>query len=185
VNSLELNRVILKQTKNQTMSRKDLKQEDAITKLKELAEKIDFTMMATDLSQPPFHVIPMSTKKVDDDGNIWFLSDASSTHNKHIEQEERALLTYSNKSDMEFLSVYGQAIIGNDKKIIDELYASSDDMWFDGKDDPNITTIQIRPSDVHYWDSKDNKLVSMIKFTTGAITGTQPDLTESGELDIN
>ncbi len=167
------------------MSRNDLKKDEAIAKLKELAEKIDFTMMATDLSRPPFHVIPMSTKKVDDEGSIWFLSDATSDHNKYIKQEERALLTYSNPGDFEFLSVYGQAIIHTNRSIIDELYGSSDDMWFEGKEDPNLTAIQIRPSEVRYWDSKDNKIVSAIKFGLGTITGKQPDLSESGELDIN
>lgn len=167
------------------MSRKDLSRDEAIAKLKELAEKIDFTMMATDLSQPPFHVIPMSTKKVDDDGNLWFLSDGSSEHNRHIEEEERALLTYSNPSDMEFLSVYGQAIVSRDQEIIDELYSKTDDMWFEGKNDPNCTAVQIRPSDVYYWDSKDNKLVSLLKMGAGALSGNQPDLTETGELDIN
>jgi general stress protein 26 len=143
------------------MSNKKLSREDAIAKLKELAEKIDFTMMATDLSQPPFHVIPMSTKKVDKDGNIWFLSDGSSEHNRHIKEEERALLTYSSGGDMEFLSVYGKAIISRDQHKIDELYGKSDDMWFKGKDDPNCTVIEIKPSDVHYWDTKNGKLVSL------------------------
>lgn len=167
------------------MSRTDLKRDEAIAKLKELAEKIDFTMMATDLSQPPFHVIPMSTKKVDEEGNIWFLSDASSEHNRHIKEEERALLTYSSGGDMEFLTVYGQAIVSRDQKMIDELYSSTDDMWFNGKDDPNVSVIEIKPSDVHYWDTKDNKLVSLLKMGAGALTGEQPDLMDTGELDIN
>ncbi len=167
------------------MSRKDLSKEEAIAKLKELAEKIDFTMMATDLSNPPFHVIPMSTKKVDKEGNLWFLSDGSSEHNKHILEEERALLTYGNPSDFEFLSVYGQAIVTRNQQMIDELYSSSDDMWFDGKNDPNCTVIQIRPSDVRYWDSKNGKIISLLKMGVGAISGKQPDLSENGELDIN
>lgn len=171
--------------KSKIMSRKDLSRKEAIEKLKELAEKIDFTMMATDLSQPPFHVIPMSTKKVDKDGNIWFLSDGRSEHNSHIMEEERALLTYSSASDMEFLTVYGQALISRDQKVIDALYGSSDDMWFEGKDDPNVSVIQIKPSHVEYWDSKDGKIVSLFKMGAGALTGEQPDLMDTGELDIN
>lgn len=167
------------------MSRKDLNREEAISKLKELAESIDFTMMTTDLSQPPFHSIPMSTKKVDEDGNIWFLSGKDSEHNAHIVEEERALLTYGNKSSMEFLSVYGQANIVHDKNIIKELYGKADDAWFDGVDDPNVTAIQIKPSDVNYWDPKSNKLVSLIKMGIGAITGNEQDISETGKLNVN
>ncbi len=39
-----------------------------------MAESINFNIMATDLKIIPIHAIPMSTKKVEDKGNIWFLS---------------------------------------------------------------------------------------------------------------
>ncbi|WP_391575340.1 pyridoxamine 5'-phosphate oxidase family protein [Aureliella helgolandensis] len=45
-----------------------------MAKLKELAESIDFAMLCTDLEATPFHAIPMSTRRVDDQGHIWFLS---------------------------------------------------------------------------------------------------------------
>lgn len=48
----------------------NLYDKEAISKVKEMAEPIDFTMMATNLSQQPIHAIPMSTKKVDDNGFI-------------------------------------------------------------------------------------------------------------------
>jgi len=166
------------------MSNKDLYSQEALEKLKELAESIDFAMMATDLSQPPFHIIPMSTKKVDKEGSIWFLSNRNSTHNRHIEEEERVLLTYSDKGNMEFLSVYGQALIKNDKTIIKELYGSGDDAWFDGVEDPNITAIQVRPSEAHYWDTKDGKLISLFKMAIGSVTGNEPDLGEEGKLKL-
>jgi len=57
------------------MSTENLKQTEAILKLKELAKDIKFALMATDLQAKPAHVIPMTTKEVDEDGNIWFLSD--------------------------------------------------------------------------------------------------------------
>ena len=161
------------------MSRKDFTKEQAIAKLKELAENIDFTLMSTDLSQPPFHIIPMSTKKVDTEGNIWFLSGKNSQHNQHIEEEERTLLTYSDKSAMEFLTVYGAAKIITDKETCAALYGKADDMWFDGVDDPNLSAIKIMPSDVHYWDTKNGKFVALLKMGIAAITGDEPDISET------
>lgn len=166
------------------MSRKDLYNKEAQEKIKELAEGIDFAMMTTDLSQPPFHIIPMSTKKVDKNGSIWFLSGKDSAHNSHIKEEERALLTYSSKSDMEFLSVYGHAKITDDKNILKELYGSGDDAWFDGVDDPNLSAIEIRPSEARYWHTKNGKLVSLFKMAMGAVTGNEPDLGEEGNLKV-
>jgi general stress protein 26 len=123
------------------MSKENLYNDEAKSKIKEMAENIDFTMMATDLKTTPLHMIPMSTKKVDDQGNIWFLSNKNSTHNQHISKDAHLHLIYADKSDMQFLNVHGTASITTDKNIIDELYGSGDDAWFDGKEDPNIFSL--------------------------------------------
>ena len=166
------------------MSTKNLNNTEAKKKIKELAEGIDFTMMATDLNNQPFHVVPMSTKQVDDAGNIWFLSNKNSEHNKNIEKETKAQLIYADKGNFEFLSVYGRASISTDRNKIEELYGSGDDAWFDGVDDPNITAIKIQPDDAHYWDTKNGKVLSLLKMAKAAITGNEPDLGEHGDLNV-
>lgn len=164
------------------MSKENLYNDDAKKKIKEMAEDIDFTMMATNLKKLPLHMIPMSTKKVDDHGNIWFLSNKNSTHNQNIMNDANIHLIYADKSDMQFLNVYGMATITTDRAMISELYGSGDDAWFDGKDDPNITAISVKPTEAFYWDPKNNKLVSLVKMGVGAITGNQPDTMDVGKL---
>lgn len=166
------------------MSTKNLTNEDAREKIKELAEKIDLTMLATNLKSEPFHVVPMSTKEVDEAGNIWFLSNKNSDHNKNIEHENRAQLIYADKGNFEFMSVYGRATISTDRNRIKKLYGSGDDAWFNGVDDPNITAIKIQPDDAHYWDTKNGKVLSLLKMAKGAITGKEPDLGEHGDLKV-
>lgn len=166
------------------MSKENLYNEDAKNKISKLAKDIDFAMMATNLSQQPLSVIPMSTKKVDEDGNIWFLSGKDSDHNKDIEQDPKTQLIYSDPGSMEFLSVYGEGSISTEKLIIKELYSSADDTWFDGADDPNITAIKFKPSEAHYWDTDSNKLVSLFKIGKGAVTGEKQDVGESGHMKM-
>ncbi|OBX26563.1 general stress protein 26 [Gelidibacter algens] len=164
------------------MSKENLYNDEAKNKIKEMAEDIDFTMMATNLKKTPLHMIPMSTKKVDAHGNIWFLSNKNSTHNQNIMNDANLHLIYGDKSDMQFLNVYGMATITTDRAMIDELYGSADDAWFDGKDDPNITAISVKPTEAFYWDPKSNKLVNLVKIGVGAITGNQPDTMDVGTL---
>jgi len=166
------------------MSTKNLSNTDARKKIKEMAESIDYTMMATDLDNKPFHVVPMSTKEVDEAGNIWFLSNKNSEHNKNIERENRTQLIYADTGNFEFMTIYGRASISTDRDRIKELYGSGDDAWFDGKDDPNITAIIVHPDDAHYWDTKNGKVLSLLKMAKGAITGNEPDLGEHGNLKI-
>ncbi|MBA82561.1 MULTISPECIES: pyridoxamine 5'-phosphate oxidase family protein [unclassified Leeuwenhoekiella] len=166
------------------MSTKNLVSTEALEKLKELATAIDFAFMATDLSNQPIDAIPMSTKRVDDNGTIWFLSNANSDHNANIQKDSKVQLFYSKPGDFEFLSVYGEASITRDRTVLDELYGKSDDAWFEGKDDPNLTAIQFRPASAQYWDAKSNKLVSLLKIAYGAVTGEETDLGETGSLKV-
>ena len=166
------------------MSKQNLIDDAAKKKLTEMAESIDFALMATGLGQPPFHTIPMSTKSVDEDGCIWFLSGADSTKNSNIQADGRVQLNYADGA-LEFLTVYGGAEIVTDKSKLKELYGSSDDAWFDGVDDPNLTAIKVTPSDVHYWDPKNGKLITMFHIGVASVTGDKPDLMDQGELSIN
>lgn len=164
------------------MNNDNLYSSEAKMKIKEMAEAIDFAMLATDLKTLPLHMIPMSTKKVDDQGNIWFLSNKNSTHNQNILNNSNVHLIYIDKGSMQFLNVYGSATISTDRNVIEELYGKADDTWFDGKDDPNITAISIRPTESYYWDPKNNKLITLVKMGVGAITGNKPDLMDVGIL---
>jgi len=139
------------------MSTENLNNTEALKKLRKLVNDIDFCMMLTDLDSKPISAIPMSTKKVDEAGYIWFLSGKNSEHNSNISKDSKTQLLYSDSSDMEFISIYGSATIHSDKNIIHELYSKSDDAWFDDKNDPNITAIKFAPSEAYYWDTKQNK----------------------------
>ncbi|WP_424493235.1 pyridoxamine 5'-phosphate oxidase family protein [Salinimicrobium sp. GXAS 041] len=166
------------------MSTENYSNTEAKEKLKSLAEDIKFAMMVTGFQDKPLDAIPMSTKKVDDAGNIWFLSLRSSEHNQNIERTGAIQLLYSKPSDMEFLSVYGTGEIVTEKEKIKELYDSADDSWFDGADDPQATAIKFTPSEAYYWDTKDNKYVSLLKMGAAAITGKDQDVGKKGKLNL-
>lgn len=166
------------------MSEKNLFNEEAKAKIKELAENIDFTMMETNLGSKPTHIIPMSTKDVDGDGCIWFLSNKSSEHNGYIEADNSIQLIYAKPGDMEFLTLYGEASITTERAILEKYYGKSDDAWFDGVDDPNLTAIRVVPKDAYYWDTKNGKLISLLKIGVGALTGEKQDLGEYGDLEV-
>ncbi|WAC02410.1 pyridoxamine 5'-phosphate oxidase family protein [Lacinutrix neustonica] len=166
------------------MSTNNLYHKEAKEKIKALAEAIDFTMMATNLGHKPFSAIPMSTKKVDQNGTIWFLSGKDSQHNKDILKDHNIQLMYSKPSTMSFMILYGEAKITKDHAILKELYGKSDDLWFEGIEDPNLTAIQFEPKEAHYWEPKHNKLVTLFKMGVGALTGKQAEIGEEGQLTI-
>lgn len=146
-------------------------EEKTIAKLKEMAENIRFAIMGTNLKSLPPHLIPMTTKMVDENGSIWFLSSEKSTHNKNIIEDNNLQLIYSNPEDMQFLTVYGQAIIYKGKVILERFYDSKvDGVWFDGICDPDLTAIKVVPTEAHYWDNNKRELIHLIKVGKESIT---------------
>jgi general stress protein 26 len=81
-------------------------------------------------------------------------------------------LFFLNTAKYEFLSVYGEATITRDRAKIDELWTDIAKAWFEqGKDDPRVTVIKVAPAEGYYWDTKDGKLVSLLKIAASAVTG--------------
>src|SRR5690606_3368708 len=109
------------------MSTENLNNEEAREKLKDLVEDIRVAMMVTGLGKIPLNAIPMTTKEVDENGDIWFLSLRTSEHNSNITESNQVQLLYSDPSDMEFVSVYGTAEIVTNREMLDELYDSMAD----------------------------------------------------------
>lgn len=151
---------------------KNLSHQEAIDKFKELVKHESVCLFTTRLTEVPLTTRPMSIQKVCDQGNFWFLSASDSSKNQEIIEDSRVQLFINNTSNYEFLSVYGKATISRDRQKIDELWSDIAKAWFnEGKDDPRVTVIKVTPEEGFYWDTKDGKLVSLIKIAASAVTG--------------
>jgi general stress protein 26 len=164
---------------------KDLTNKEGIEKMKELAESAKICHFVTGLSSKPLNSRPMATQEVDDEGNFWFLSKKSSHKNEDIENDPDVQLFYANSSSSEYLAVFGYAEIITDHAKLEELWNPFAKAWFnEGKNDPEISIIRVRPADAYYWDTKTNRLVSLIKIATGAVIGKTMDDGIEGNIKI-
>lgn len=164
---------------------KNLSNEEAVAKLKKLAEDIRVCMFCTDLTHVPFSTRPMSVQEVDEFGNIWFLSGADSDKNFDIKQDENVQLLFAKTASNEFLNVFGKAFIYKDKRTIEDKWNPIAKAWFnEGKDDPNLTVIRIQPDYTYYWDTKSGKVVSLLKIAVGAVIGKPLDDGIEGKLSV-
>lgn len=159
-------------------------QEESRKKIRNLVGDIKVAMMITGFDKKPINAIPMTTKKVDNDGNIWFLSLSNSHHNQDLLKSKDVQLLYSDPSNMEYLSVFGEAEVTTDRAVLENLYEKTDDNWFEEIDDPNLTAIKVKPDEAYYWDNKTNKYVTLLKLGVGAVTGNKQDIGEKGKLNI-
>ena len=90
---------------------------------------------------------------------------------------------YADTGAQHYLSLTAYAQIVDDRKKIEALWTPLAKAWFEqGKEDPDITLIKVHPDVGHYWDTKNGKLISMIKIAAAALTGNQPDAGVHGSV---
>jgi general stress protein 26 len=150
----------------------NLSQQEAIEKMQELVKHNAICLFTTQITDTPLHTRPMGTQQVDDQGNFWFFSANDSDKNSEIMEDDQVQLFYSNTSNSEFMTVYGHASISRDRNKIDEIWDVMAKAWFkDGKDDERLTLIKVTPEEAYYWDTKNNKMVSIIKILASMVSG--------------
>lgn len=166
---------------------KSLEGNEAVTKMKELIEKAESCFFCSDIKTGlPFSTRPMAAQKVDEEGNIWFLSSVDSNKNKEISHDPFVQLLFQGSAHSGFLSAYGIAEVSQDKGKIDELWNPLVKTWFtEGKDDPRITVIKVSPTKSYYWDNKNGNMVAFLKMAASTVMGKTMDDSIEGPLDVD
>ncbi len=140
-------------------------------KLKELIGKIEIAMLTTEDGKQ-LRSRPMSTSKLDEDGNLWFFTNEFSSKVDEIQADRQVNLSYAEKGSNTYVSVSGKASLVHDKQKIDELWSPILKAWFpDGKEDPSIALLKVVPEHAEYWDGSDSKMVQLFKIGMAAISG--------------
>jgi general stress protein 26 len=164
---------------------KNLVDQTAIEKLKELIDTAKMCHFVTALDHRPLSSRPMSTQEVESDGTIWFFSQKSSQKNFDIEKNPEVQLFYTQVSDSEYLSVYGTAEIVTNRLKAEELWSPLVKAWFNqGIDDPELSLIKVTPLHAYYWDTKHNRLVQLLKIMAGSVIGRPLDDGVEGRIKI-
>lgn len=165
-------------------STEDLAGNSAIEKIKSIAENAGTCFFSTNVKAET-NSRPMALQEVDENGNLWFLSDVTSDKNKDIEKDPEVELYFINNSKYEYVFIKGKASITQDKALIDKYWTNFANAWFDGKNDPNVSLIKVAATDGYYYETKENKLVAMTKMLFAAATGAKmEDGGVEGSLDV-
>jgi len=162
---------------------KDLRNESAADKIKDLADDIKTCMFCT-YKDEKLQSRPMSVQEIDDDGNLWFLSDKNSNKNSEINLNPKVDLFFAQPHD-KFLTLHGNATILYDRRKIKELWNPIIKVWMpEGEDDPNLSIIKVTPEDGYYWNNKNGKMVAIAKMTVAFVTGKTMDDGIEGNLEL-
>jgi general stress protein 26 len=149
---------------------------EAIGRLKELVEDIDFTMLTTLDAAGSLVSRPMSTRQMDDAGDIWFFTADDSKKVDEVEADQDVGLAYADANGMRFASVAGRARVVHDRSKMEELYSPSLEVWFEeGLDTPGIALLRVTPVECEYWEPANGKLAMAAGMLKALVTRETPD----------
>lgn len=159
--------------------------DEAIQKLGELIQKIDFAMFTTALPDGSLRSRPMSTQKTEFDGTLWFFTQLDSGKVHEIEDDQHVNLAYANPNGQTYVSVSGRARLTRDRAKIEELWSPVYKAWFpEGQDDPQIALIQVEVENAEYWDSPSSPVIHLIGFTKAVLTGQEYNPGENQKVSL-
>lgn len=162
---------------------KNLTNEEAIRKFKELVEDIRICMFITNSTEERDHTRPMATIDVEEDGTLWFFTDIRSIKVAEVESDRWVHLIYAHPGKESYMDVWGRGRTVTDRSVIDEKWSPMVKAFFpEGKDDPNLALLKVSPLDVYYWDTEGGKMMSMFKIVASVVAGKTVSQGQEGRL---
>lgn len=165
-------------------NRRDLVGIDAVKRVRDMADDAESCFFCTAGSAGETNgVRPMSVRKTDDAGILWFLSANDSHKNQELAANPAVKLFFQVGAHAGFLELEGTAAVSTDRSKIKDLWNPLLKTWFtEGEDDPRITVISFTPQKGYYWDNKHGGVVAGAKIAVGAIIGKTLDDSIEGRL---
>jgi len=149
---------------------------EALERVKELVEDIDFAMLTTIDDEGRLVSRPMSTRQMDERGRIWFFTAEDTKKVDEAKADRDVGLSYCDAKGMRYVSVAGRASIVHDEGKMKELYSPSLDIWFeDGLDTPGIALLEVTPTETEFWEPAHGKLMMAAGMLKSLFTKDTPD----------
>ncbi len=158
---------------------------EALKKIKELAESIDFCMLTTLDGDRKMSARPMGVQQIEDDGTIWFFTSDDQFGAQSADGDD-VLLSFSSPAKHSYLTINGKGLLTKDEAKMKELWKETMKAWFpQGLDTPGIALLKVTPDNAHYWDSDATRIMMMVQYVYAKVTGNYSELVgKSGELSV-
>ena len=164
---------------------KNLDATPALKKFKELIEEVKICMFITNTTGDDEHTRPMATIETEDDGTLWFFTDARSIKVEEVNKQHAVHLVYAHPGKSTYLDVWGSAEIVTDRQQVIDKWSPIVKAWFpDGIADPNLALLKVQPYEAYYWEAESGKMVEFFKMAASIVTGKRLAQGTEGSLNI-
>lgn len=161
---------------------KDEPEQNTHAHLIELLASFDTAMLVTRGGDGALRARPLSLSDQHDQQRLYFATSVDSPKVGEIQDDPDVLITLQDSK--RYVSITGTATITRERSLIDRLWREPWKIWFpEGKDDPALCLVVVRPRAAEYWDQGGVKGIKyLFEMAKAYATGTAP---ESGASSNN
>jgi len=127
---------------------------------------------------------PLEARPDRDAGLIWVVTDLRSGKEHEIEIEHDVGLVFIDPKEKAYLSITARAEVRRDPGKAETIWKSTDNMWWNGPDDPNVCVLRVEPLVAELWDGPASKAVAVYEFAKARLTGEKPNLGENRKVTV-
>ncbi|CAA9323661.1 MAG: Pyridoxamine 5'-phosphate oxidase-related, FMN-binding [uncultured Friedmanniella sp.] len=139
-------------------------------KLADLAKDIKIAMFTTTDDEGHYVSRPMAAQHVEDDSDLWFFAERTSSVVTHIASRPHVGITLSSRDT--WISIDGEAYVVDDPAKAKSLWNSWVEAWLpQGPEDPNVVLIKVEGHTGEYWDTPGGAVASVLSFVKAKTTG--------------
>jgi general stress protein 26 len=164
---------------------KNLQNEAAISKLKELVDEVNICMFATFDENYNIYSRPMATVEVDEEGTVWFFTNEYSEKVQDISKDNTVNLFYAHPAKNTYVHLKGICTVVNDTERVKAKWNPMMKAWFtEGPQDPKLCFLKVETEEASYWDGTSSKLVTFYKIVKSMATGEKFKDGDKGRLQV-
>ncbi|MBD8704292.1 pyridoxamine 5'-phosphate oxidase family protein [Frigoribacterium sp. CFBP9039] len=145
-----------------------------IKRISEVLDKGRIGILTTQGSSQHLVSRPLAIVDREFDGKVYFFTPDPSPKTDDVRAHPQVNVAV--ETGKGYLSLSGKATVVKDAEIIDELWTTAAEAWFDqGRDDPTVALLEVDVETAEYWVSNEPKAITMLKYAKAAITGGHPE----------
>lgn len=168
----------------------DAQQQDAAQqKVFDLVKSIEVAQMVTIAADGKLRSRPMVAKQNSFAGDLWFFASATSGKVDELDANREVLLTYSDPSKQNYVSVEGEGEVVRDSQRaqrVRDLWSEPLRVWFPkGPSDPDIALVRVRMREARYWDAPSSAFLLVYGYVKAVTTGQRPNPGDVGQVEIH
>lgn len=157
---------------------------EEIDKIAKLIDKARVAHVTTVTDEGKLVSRPLAVLDRPFDGELYFFTQDPSSKTEQVRGNDQVNLALQIGNDG-FLSIAGTASVSRDQAMIDELWNSYAEAWFEqGREDPSVALLRVEADSAEYWTVEDPKPIVLLKVVKAMAKGEQPDIGDNAAVEL-